>query len=77
MTASSIANLGTGRGTVTAWDDARGWGEITAEDGSVFPLHCTGIADGSRSIDEGAIVRFQIAAGRLGRWEAWAVIPTG
>lgn len=72
---SSVATLGARRGEVTDWDDDRGWGTVTAEDGQTFPLHCTGIADGSRTVDVGAQVSFHVAAGRLGRWEAWAVTP--
>lgn len=72
---SSVATLGVDRGTVTSWDDDRGWGEITTADGAVFSLHCTGIADGSRTVEVGADVVFHVAAGRIGRWEAWAVSP--
>lgn len=72
---ASVANLGAGTGTVTAWDDDRGWGTVTADDGTEFPLHCAGIADGSRTVDVGASVTFQVSAGRRGRWEAWAVSP--
>src|SRR5262249_13152030 len=60
-------------GRVTQFDEARGLGEITAEDGTVYPFHCTVIVDGSRTIDEGASVEFEIAAGHRGRWEAAAV----
>lgn len=72
---ASVATLGTDRGTVTEWDDERGWGEITTPDGATFALHCTGIADGSRTIETGTDVTFHVAGGRLGRWEAWAVTP--
>lgn len=72
---ASVATLGTLTGTVTEWDDDRGWGEIAADDGRRFALHCTGIADGTRTIDVGAAVAFHVAAGRMGRWEAWAVTP--
>lgn len=58
---------------MTAFDEPRGLGEITGEDGATYPFHCTGIADGSRTIDEGAEVRFDVIPGRLGRWEAWAI----
>ena len=64
------ASLGTRSGTVTAFDEHRGLGEITADDGSVLPFHCTAIADGTRSIAVGAAVRFAVVAGPLGRWEA-------
>jgi cold shock CspA family protein len=61
---------------VTAFDEDRGLGEITADDdAATYPFHCTAIADGSRTIDEGTSVRFDVIAGRLGRWEAWQVAP--
>lgn len=62
-------------GTVSSFDDPRGLGEVTAEDGTVFPFHCTAIADGTRTITEGAPVRFEVVAGRMGRWEAAAISP--
>lgn len=63
--------FGTRTGTVTAFDEDRGLGEITTDAGQVHPFHCTGIADGSRTIEVGTPVRFGIIPGRLGRWEAW------
>ena len=62
-------------GTVSAFDDPRGLGEVTAEDGTVYPFHCTAIADGTRTIPEGTAVRFEVAAGRMGRWEATRITP--
>jgi cold shock CspA family protein len=41
-------------GTVTTFDEARGVGEIAADDGTTYPFHCTQIADGTRTIDAGA-----------------------
>ena len=64
-------------GTVTSFDEPRGLGEITAEDGTTYPFHCTAIADGSRTIAEGAPVRFEVVPGRLGRWEAGRIEPRG
>ena len=61
------------KGTVTAFNEHRGLGEITADDGTVYPFHCTVIADGSRTIAVGAEVEFETIAGHLGRWEAYAV----
>ena len=60
------------RGMVTAFDEARGLGTITAEDGEVFPFHCTQIADGTRTIDVGEVVRFDVLP-KLGRYEATAI----
>ena len=71
-----IASLGTRTGTVASFDDDRGLGEIAGDDGTTYHFHCTGIADGSRTIDEGTPVRFDVIAGRLGRWEAWAIAAT-
>lgn len=62
-------------GVVAAFDDPRGLGEVTAEDGTTYPFHCTAIADGSRTIAEGAAVRFEVVAGRMGRWEAARISP--
>jgi CspA family cold shock protein len=61
------------RGTVTEFDDARGLGTVTADDGATYPFHCTAIADGTRTIDAGAAVEFDVVAGRQGRWEATAL----
>ncbi len=56
-------------GRVSTFDAGRGLGEITAADGTVYPFHCTQIADGTRLIDVGALVRFVLIP-RLGRFEA-------
>lgn len=63
------------RGTVVAFDGRRGIGEVVDEAGERFFLHCTAIADGSRSVAVGAVVRFVVVPGRQGRWEAAAVEP--
>lgn len=63
------------RGTVTAFDPRIGLGEVTAEDGTVHPFHCTAIADGSRDIPEGQQVRFVVVPGRSGTWEAVGIEP--
>ena len=57
-------------GRVTAFDDPRGLGEVTAEDGTAYPFHCTAIADGTRTIELETPVTFEVAPGRIGRWEA-------
>jgi len=62
-------------GRVTAFDEHRGIGEITADDGTVYPFHCTVIADGTRTIKVGAAVEFDVVAGHLGRWEAAVLTP--
>ena len=71
----AIASLGTRTGSIRAFDDHRGLGEITVDDGTILPFHCTQIADGTRTIAEGTPVRFDVVAGRLGRWEASSVTP--
>ena len=60
------------QGTVVAFDEHRGLGEIETGEGAHFPFHCTAIADGTRTIDVGALVTFDLAPGGLGRWEAKA-----
>ena len=63
------------RGTVASFDAARGIGKIAGRDGLTYPFHCTVIADGSRTIADGAEVEFDVVPGHLGRWEAAAVRP--
>jgi cold shock CspA family protein len=61
-------------GRVTTFDERRGIGEITGDDGAVYPFHCTVIADGSRTIAVGTAVDFECVAGHLGRWEAASIV---
>ena len=71
--------LGDGRGTVVAFDEARGLGTVRRDDGPSgpveYPFHCTAVADGSRTIAVGTAVTWRVAAGRMGRWEAIAIVP--
>jgi CspA family cold shock protein len=61
---------GTGqRGVVTGFDEVVGLGVISDAGGDPYPFHCIEIADGSRSVEIGAEVRFDLLA-KLGRWEA-------
>jgi cold shock CspA family protein len=62
-----------GTGAVEAFDTPRGLGTIRDDDGADLPFHCTAIADGTRTIDVGRRVAFDVVPGRLGRWEATAV----
>ena len=59
------------------FDEAKGYGAV--EDGRTatrYFFHCTQIADGTRSIASvAAKVDFDVAAGRMGRWEAVALRP--
>ena len=57
-------------GTVTEFDQDKGWGMVRAADGTDYWFHCTAIADGTRSIEVGTAVEFEIVAGHQGRWEA-------
>jgi cold shock CspA family protein len=59
-------------GRVAAFDDRRGRGEV-AVGGLTYPFHCTAIADGSRTVAEGAEVDFELVIGPLGRLEAAAI----
>jgi cold shock CspA family protein len=63
-------------GYVTAFDDARGLGTVTGDDGTEHPFHCTAILDGSRTIDVGARVTFDLRPGRMGRYEAASLTPS-
>jgi CspA family cold shock protein len=60
------------RGRVVEFDEDRGLGLIAAGE-ATYSFHCTQIADGSRSVDVGADVSFEVRAGHLGRWEATAI----
>jgi cold shock CspA family protein len=62
-------------GVVTDFDDPAGFGTVTAADGAEHFFHCTAIADGSRTIEVGAAVEFEVVPGRLGRWEAADLRP--
>ena len=64
-------------GKVAEFDEHRGWGTVRADEGPEHFFHCTAIADGSRTIGEGAPVRYRIVPGRLGRWEAAEIEPAG
>ena len=57
-------------GVVTAFDEGRGRGIVTADDGVPFAFHATRIADGTRRIAVGSRVRFAVVPALLGRWEA-------
>jgi len=62
------------RGIVTAFDESVGLGEVAAA-GASYLFHCTQIADGSRTIEVGSDVAFEVVPGRHGRWEAATVRP--
>ncbi len=62
-------------GVVASFDDPRGIGVVRGDDGADYPFHCSAIADGTRQIDEGVTVRFEVVPGRQGHWEAAAITP--
>jgi cold shock CspA family protein len=62
-------------GEVTSFDEAGGWGTVHDGRGRELPFHCTAIAGGTRTIAVGTAVRFEVVAGRMGRWEATSVEP--
>jgi cold shock CspA family protein len=62
------------QGQVTEFDEQRGLGTVEAG-GRTYPFHCTQISDGTRTIEVGRPVTFEVAAGALGRWEARVVTP--
>ena len=63
-------------GRVATFDEHVGRGEVEARGGLQFPVHCTAIADGSRSIAPDTPVHFRLAIGPLGGLEATAINPT-
>ena len=58
------------KGTVAEFDEHVGLGTLRAEDGRELLFHCTQLVDGTRTIEVGTPVRFEVIAGHLGRWEA-------
>lgn len=63
-------------GSVVSFDDPRGIGTVVDDaDGQEHFFHCTAIADGTRTIEVGAAVDFEVVPGRMGRWEASNLRP--
>ncbi len=60
-------------GTVSAFDDVVGLGEVAFEQGAPVSFHATAITDGSRSIGLGATVRVTLGASVGGTYEARSV----
>jgi cold shock CspA family protein len=71
VTAGPVPSAGLRHGRVASFDPARGLGE----DGTAFGFHATAIADGSRTIEVGAVVTFTVAPGHRGRYEARSLAP--
>jgi cold shock CspA family protein len=57
-------------GVVATFDDQKGYGTLRQPDGVEVFFHCTRIADGTRTIDVGAPVTFDLVPGHHGRDEA-------
>lgn len=62
-------------GSVLAFDEHAGHGLLKSDDGRHHFFHCTAIADGSRTINVGAMVSFRVVPGHNGRWEAAEIRP--
>jgi cold shock CspA family protein len=56
-------------GVVVAFDEPRGLGAIEA-DGTSYPFHCTALLDGTRTVEVGTAVTFEVRPAGMGRWEA-------
>ncbi|MDO8362420.1 MAG: cold shock domain-containing protein [Actinomycetota bacterium] len=59
-------------GTVAAFDEAVGLGEVLRTDGERFMFHCIELADGTRTIEVGVPVMFTLVR-KFGRDEAFQV----
>jgi len=56
-------------GVVSAFDEPRGLGTIDGPTTS-YPFHCTALLDGTRTVEVGTRVTFEVRAAGMGRWEA-------
>ena len=54
-----------------------GLGAVEGEDGTRLAFHCVAMADGSRRIDVGTAVTYEVVPGHLGRYEAWHIRRLG
>jgi CspA family cold shock protein len=57
------------RGVVSVFDESVGLGTIVGDDRVEYSFHCIEIADGTRTIEPGTDVSFDLLA-KLGHWEA-------
>ncbi len=57
-------------GLVVAFDERVALGYVESEDGSKYMFHCVSLIDGSRSVDIGQNVIFDVTAGHRGIYEA-------
>ena len=65
------------QGRVVEFDEHVGTGTVEGEDGSRLFFHCVAIAYGSRRVDVGEAVTYDVVPGRLGRYEAWRIQRLG
>ena len=63
-------------GRVTDFDEHVGLGHVADEDGTEYLFHCVEIADGTRTIEVGTAVEFDLLR-KFGRDEAGAIRPRG
>jgi cold shock CspA family protein len=63
-------------GRVVEFDEQVGLGAVEGEDGTRLAFHCVAIANGSRRIEVGTAVAYDVVPGSLGRYEAWGIRPT-
>ena len=61
-------------GVVTSFDAYVGLGEVLADDGSTLRFHCVEIADGTRTIEVGTAVDFDVLV-KFGQHEAAQLRP--
>lgn len=61
-------------GTVTQFDEYVGLGEVETADGRTYLFHCVEISDGSRAIEVGTVVEFDLMT-KFGRDEASQLRP--
>lgn len=75
---AGLGPLGAWRtGVVAEFDDERGLGTLSGDDGTRVVFHCVTIADGSRTIAVGARVRYVLGLGPLGVLEGRDVTAAG
>ena len=62
-------------GEVIDFDEDGGYGTVRAAGGVEYFFHCTAVADGSRTIEVGTSVHFQVVPGGRGHWEGADLVP--
>jgi cold shock CspA family protein len=72
--ANPVPTAGPRLGRVASFDAARGLGTVEDDDGTTIGFHATAIADGTRRIEVGTPVTFNVALGHGGRCEARSLV---